>query len=335
MTQTPISITSRVVGCGSIGSRYVQALSRLTNCRPIAHPVSGTIRNAEIQDLCELEFPLGASGSIVELSVVASETLWHAQHAALVAPLSKRLLIEKPLASDLVEWKREAHLNVASGKTWVAAPLRFHEGFKYTQSRLPTIGRIRSAVIDCRSWLGSWRGKRSPASQYSSDPAQGGVLRDLIHEFDYGLAFFGSPLAISCVLQSSDLDGIASDAHANITWIYETFLLTFNLDYLSRPSVRRLHVSGHEGSLLWDVLGGSVSEWGSKQVTTATRTFRPDTNRDLILQRELLHVIRNSRSDGGHESLEAGIRSLHAADLARLSAESGGAAIEWVDPDLA
>lgn len=323
------TFTSRVVGCGSIGSRYIRVLAEMSGIKPLAVPVSGYLRDEELRDFCVIEENPSEESVVTDLTVIASSTLRHPQDAVRYRPLADKMLVEKPLAASVSHWTSVTAQMGSVENLWTAAPLRMLDGYSEVSSRLSSLGRVRSVAIECRSWLGNWRPARNVSEQYSSDASQGGVLRDLIHEFDYALKLFGSPEQVSCVTRSGPRDGIGSDAQANVTWIYPGFLMTFGLDYLSQPAIRRMHVSGRDGSLIWNIAEGNVCSWLRDGRQAGNSYYLSDLDRDSVLKRELNAVLSGAPKNDPNTSVNDGLRALHAVDLAHSSAEEHGLAIAW------
>jgi len=320
--------SSRVVGFGNIGSRYSEVLASLSTTPPLVVPVSRRLREPLQLGHVDFEDLNDTSRPPVDITIIATATERHAIDALHFATKTRLLLIEKPVASSVEEWKRVAQNNIDPEQTRVAAPLRFLDGFTYVLDALPRLGDVMSVSVVACSWLPDWRQGRDIQKMYVANRLSGGVMRDLIHEVDYCLALFGHPLAVAAVTQSGWSIGIDSDSHAQITWRYPNFLLTISLSFLARPPERTLRIDGTLGSLRWDLIAGCVNFTDHKSGLMRTHHYPEDLVRRNVMIREILSALDPLVMPSG-ASLVEGLQALHAVDLAHDSAGHGGAEQKW------
>jgi predicted dehydrogenase len=252
-----ISIHSvAVLGTGSIGYRHLNVL-RSIGVKPIAI----SIRNERRLEL-EAEGWLCATSlaSAVELGaqavVIATDTARHVDDLEAAINHSLPILVEKPLAaSATIAVKLNQLPQENKEKIVVGCPLRFDLGIVAFRDRLLEIGQVHSIQIECRSYLPDWRPGRDHREGYWARAEEGGVLRDLIHEVDYGLWLFGKPVGIFGTLKAGTTLHIESDESAQAIWIYENGLtLSIGLDYLTRKSRRSITALGHAGEMEYDFI---------------------------------------------------------------------------------
>lgn len=295
--------------------------------RPRGVPVGGFLRDRELSGSVIVESIQSQAFSVVDLTIIATETSRHVKDALRFASSTKTLLIEKPLAVDI----REASMLLQARDlcpTAVSTPLRFHAGFRELQAELLTVGSVQSVKIVCQSWLPDWRPGRDFRQLYSSDPQQGGVLRDLVHEIDVAVTLFGTPLSVAATLSSSPLLNIPVETYAHMVWRYPSFNLEMVLDCASLIRRREVKVRGPKTSLQWDVIGVSLHVQSSSG--DRSRTFPDDLQRDEVLKAQMLAASSLARDDhrGGVSRPSQGIvdamRTLRIVEMAKASHAAAG-----------
>jgi len=244
-----------VVGAGSIGLRHARNLAAMPWIRPVICPLrSERLEELRVQGLEAQPLEQALLAPVPDAVVVATDT---GRHVADLLPWIEKgcwVLSEKPLSVDLASTRALGDYP----RLRVACCLRANEALRWARKALPSLGTLRYARIVCQSYLPEWRPNREYRESYSADAAQGGVLRDLVHELDYAQWIFGKPARVDCGFQAGTPLGIASEAGADLLWTYESgFRLSMRLDYLSRIPRRELWVDGDQGLLAVDVAGGT------------------------------------------------------------------------------
>ena len=314
--------SSRVVGTGSIGARYLRLLASLTQHQPIAVPIGGELRDSELAEAVTLE-RLGDLGRPhVELCIIASNTDRHLKDYSRFRDSADVVLIEKPLASS-IHALSSFDISCPATEVAVASPLRFMEGFGVVQTHIEALGKITGVNVECRSWLPSWRAGTDYRGSYSADATHGGVLLDLVHEIDYCLQLFGPPAELSATLSHDSVLGIASESTAHLLWRYNSYDLRMVLDYVSRPPSRCLSVYGTLRSLRWDLLEASMTLWDHTDGTAEVVSFPGDLDRDLILARQIVATMERG-NDPRVSSLVQAWQAVAVCDLAKESSRQSG-----------
>lgn len=250
--------------------------------------------------------------------VIASETGRHAADAHAAFALGLDALIEKPLALDAAEARRIAKAAADTGRrAFVACVLRFSASMALFRARLPEVGAPHSVHAECRSYLPGWRPERDYKTGYSADAAQGGVLRDLVHEIDYCGWLFGFADDVSGSCANLGRLGIASEETAELRWrLPGGGAVTIGLDYLTRAPRRRLAVHGERGTLEWDAIAGT-STLTLPGKAPLVETAAEDVDARFRAQAEAFLGALDGRADERLASLEDGVRALAACDAAR------------------
>ena len=322
--------SARVVGTGSIGSRYLRVLSTLTKYPPFAVPVGGVLRNPELSGFASLEQYSALVRPKVDLCVIATDTIRHLEDATYFSDSTELLLIEKPLTYSAQALK-DFHWSRSKARVAVSTPLRFMKAFSAVSSGIEEVGEVTGVTVECRSWLPAWRLGTDYRRSYSADSTQGGVLLDLIHEIDYCLQLFGVPDKLSATLTRESPLGISSESTAHLIWRYQYFDLQMVLDYVSRPHSRFIMIYGTEKSVKWDLLDASVTTWDHGLGTIEVLKFPEDLNMDIILMRQIFAFVERGGSPLV-SSVSQALQALTMCDLAKESSRQLGAALNARGP---
>jgi predicted dehydrogenase len=246
-----------VVGAGSIGTRHERVL------RELGHDVAVVSRRGG-------PYPTIAAGVAATdpaYLVIATETAAHAGgvREAAAAGFTGRLLVEKPLA--VPEDELAGFVRVGVGFN-----LRFH----------PVIARLREVLAGVTvhtveayagQALGGWRPSRPVAEQYSaSSAAGGGALRDLSHELDYLGWMLGRCAGVFARGgRLTDVTVDADDAWGIVAEFEAAPVVTLQLNYLDTEARRRIVANTSAGTVVADVIGGTLRIAGETERYTVER----------------------------------------------------------------
>ncbi len=260
-----ISLKSRgvaVLGTGSAGMRHLAAVKRRFGMQPVAIPLrAGRRPEMEILGYATAATVQEAVENFgVELCIVATDTDRHYEDGLSVLASHAHLLVEKPMCAHTGHaqslWLRA---QAAKRELYVGCVLRASRSLNAFRNKIARLGRIHAVRIECQSYLPDWRPERSYRESYSSREAEGGVLRDLIHEIDYAGWLFGWPGRLRARLTNEGRLGIDSEESADLEWMTpQGAVLSMRLDYLTRPPRRRIMVFGEEGTGEWDGIRHTV-----------------------------------------------------------------------------
>jgi len=317
-------VTVAIVGTGSAGNKHLKVLQQMPGVLPIAIPMRpARIHKLEDDGYATVRDLSEAVRMGVVLCIIATDTGQHLQDGLSAVERGLDILVEKPLSTDALQASRLClRATEASRKVFVGCVLRFSESLSRFREWLGNIGRLHSVRIECQSYLPDWRPERSYRESYSARADEGGVLRDLIHEIDYAGWIFGWPVALQARVRNLERLGIASDEIADLIWeTPEGCLVSVSLDYLSRPSRRRMRATGEFGTVEWDGIEGMVTlvlAGGDEQVFRSSQTLE-----EMLLTQDLAFV---EASRGNHDTRlatgEDGVRALAVCDAARQAAET-------------
>ena len=314
-----------VAGTGSIGTRHLRLLGRQPGVTALALPMRAERR----RELQAEGFEVAASWDEARErgathAVIATNTGRHRDEAALALSAGCHVLVEKPMAPDAATAREMALAAEDAGKgLWVGCNLRFQAALNRFRERLPDIGRVHAVRIECQSYLPDWRPSRPYRHSYSARADEGGVLRDLIHEIDYAGWLFGWPRAVEGKTANRGVLDIDADEEADLLW--ETACgatVSIRLDYLTRPTRRRMTATGELGTLAWDGVCGTVTA-SLATGAEAAETFSQIAD-DMYVAQAAAFLSASSRAhDPRLTTADEGIRALAICDAVRCSSGSG------------
>lgn len=266
-----------MVGCGSIGKRH---------CRNIIRYVSENGMKLELDFLRSsnsqlpddiLEKTSKQYGEISELDekydaiFIANPTSLHYDTLLKLNDYSDNFFIEKPVF-DRIDLDIGCFNNLKK-KYYVACPLRYTQVLLSAKDFVKE-NKIFSVRAISSSYLPDWRPGTDYRNTYSARKAfGGGVLIDLIHEWDYLFSFFGAPLSVQKYYgKYSDLEIDSEDLAVYIAR-YSNFLLELHLDYCGKQIRRYCEFISSDGVYTFDITNNQVLKNGRIE-----KTFVEDAN---------------------------------------------------------
>ncbi len=327
-----------VVGAGSSGSRHVRILREL---RP---DIEVAILRHEVCDDAKSE-SLGVEHCFTSIedalsftpdaAIIANPSPMHLDVAMPLAKAGVHLMVEKPIASSadgvgqLIDLCAEQDIRLMTGYN-----LRFLRTMAYFRGllRQGRVGQMLSVKTEVVQYLPEWRPDVDYRETVSAQKKLGGgVLLELSHEIDYLLWLFGRvELVRASVIQQGGLDiDVEDTAHLQLGFrqddVDEQLVVTLDMSFLRRETIRQCTVVGEFGTLRWDGVSGRVEllpidgeQWEELLLD------RPE--RDFTYRQELKHFI-SCVENGIDPSISGrdGEAVLTVVDAARLSSEKGEA----------
>lgn len=321
-----VEVASRVavIGTGSIGTLHLHVLQQVHGVDPVAVP----LRPGRAEELEKLGYRVAgdlraAADMGASLCIIATDPSRHVEDSLAAFDFGLDVLVEKPLSVNVREARKLCAAAEEKGRVvFVGCCLRFSESLNTFRDLVKSIGHLHSVRIECRSYLPDWRPTRPYRDSYSARADEGGVLRDLIHEIDYAGWIFGWPKAVQASVRNLGRLGIEADEVAELMWETEDgCVVSVSLDYLTRPSRRRMTVMGERGTLEWDAIENTIAV---SPVKDAVRVERSQQTRDgIFLEQDRAFVntaqgICDPRLATGQE----GVRALAVCDAARRASLS-------------
>lgn len=251
-----------VIGLGSIGMRHAR------NLLAAGAEVIGVDPDGERRAL------LAEAGGVPEQSreralenaegvVIASPSARHYQDLADVAAAGRHVFMEKPLAHTdtgleeiLGQYDRQGRI------VFAGLNLRFHPAAETARRVVAEarLGKILWARFQFSDYLPNWRPHQDHRRGYTADAATGGVMFDVIHEFDLANYILGPAETVAAACRNSGTLGILAEDSAEVILRHEGGVLsTLHLDYVTRPRRRVAEIAGTEGGLRLDLDARTVS----------------------------------------------------------------------------
>ncbi len=313
-----------VVGIGSIGSRHVSNLLSLGYDR-----ITLVTKRKEFPSHWP-DFPVFPDfKSIPNISeftnaFVCSPTASHVGHLQeLLKTNVSKIYLEKPIShnlDDLEQFKTAAHKGV---QILVGFDLHFDPGLNRVRKLLndKVIGKVYSANAFVGQYLPDWRPHEDHRKGMSASLQRGGgVMLDLIHEFDYLIWLLGSVQSVSAIYQENPELEIETEDVADVLIKFKSGATgTIHLDYHQRVLIRNCVFTGALGTIKWDLAARTVT------LTQADKTeevfdFSNFERNDRYL--EIAKAFMNADSDDRICTFEHGLESLQLVMASKISSQS-------------
>lgn len=252
-------------------------------------------------------------------AIIASDTSQHFPDSILALEFGMDLLVEKPMACNAQEaillYQRALD---KKKEIAVGCIFRFSKSLQNFRKLLSEIGPVYKVEIACQSFLPDWRSERDYQKSYAARKNEGGVLRDLIHEIDYATWIFGWPKSLQARLRNLGQLQIESEEIADLWWETEDkILVSLTLDYLAKPTRRKMLAFGKNGTLEWDgVEGKNILSLGREE----PKIFHFAQERDELFMdqaKAFLKLDLKQKCALGPE----GIKALALCDTARMASQ--------------
>lgn len=227
-----------------------------------------------------------------DLVIVCSSTSSHARDTQVFQHCS-RILVEKPIFASTVDgvgWIEEL-----ADKVWVSSPLRQMSSFAFFRAKMRERDYLK-ASLQCFSDLTHWRPGRNPNEGYWGDRTQGGVMRELIHEFDYALLLFGTLSVVEASLSRSEKYSFEAHSQAQLRMLSTAGQeIELRLDWASELHERTCRLFADGSSLVWDIFHDRVITETEHSVVIE---FAGPNSRDELFEAQVLQCLANNRAKG-------------------------------------
>lgn len=233
-----------------------------------------------------------ASGSLVESEqelletvdavVICSPNNLHFDHLSMAIDNNCHVLIEKPLAhkseglENLFQKAKEKNLVIAP-----AMNMRFDDVVRGAKKIIKSgqYGLLVSAKFVCKSYLPDWRPHQDHRKGYTNDPKTGGVIFDIIHEFDMAYNLLGPMVVKSCDAKNSGEIGLDVEDCADIALETEAGgSVSIHLDYISKEGERYFEIQFADYHMHCDMDGRKIEVRDQSGVVRDEVVEQPDTD---------------------------------------------------------
>lgn len=315
-----------LIGLGSIGTRHLNNLVALgyTNINIVTR--LGKVKKGFEKYRFYPSIEEACIDQTFNIAIIATPTANHISDLLKILENNiKNIYIEKPIAHSLDEaLKAEKKLVKSKVNIVVGYDLHFDPGLLLMKEYIDTkkIGKVVSFISEVGQYLPDWRPDIDYRKSMSANKSLGGgVMLDLVHEFDYLNWLLGPIKSIYGKNNKiSNLDIDTEDVSVNIIETASGALGTLHLDYLQCEISRKCKIIGEEGVMVWNYSEATLKYMLHKEriwhVYEYNSYKRNDRFKDII-QSFMSSV--NSEHDNRLVNFDAAINSLKLIKAAKKS----------------
>lgn len=270
-----------MIGLGSIGKRHIRNIHIVLKSRNINFQIdalrsSNKRLDEEIKELVTCEyFKIENLPDDYDVIFITNPTTLPFDTIRCVVSKTKHMFIEKPVFEHCDHDLKKLGL-VAGNTYYVACPLRHKSIMKYVKEVIIPQEEIVSCRLISSSYLPDWRKGVDYKKNYSAIKALGGgVVRDLIHEWDYAIYLFGMPKNVYGMNGKFSNLEIDSDDIAVYIAKYENMLMEIHLDYIGQKTERMLQIFSNSERIDVDLINNEVHEYKNNQLVNR-KTFEDE-----------------------------------------------------------
>ncbi len=321
-----------LIGLGSIGQRHLKNLLHLGFSSISVVSRSGILPDAfsSLQVYTSLQQALSEQN--FDTAIVCTPTAMHteAMRQLLLAKIPN-IYLEKPVShslngmSEVLSLAKQYKNNIVVGYD-----LHFDPGMQQVKKLLEekVIGKIISVNAQVGQYLPDWRPHENYRQGMSAKLATGGgVMLDLVHEFDYLLWLFGKVNNIACQYTNSGALEIETEDASDVLLRFENGIIgTIHLDYLQPKLVRNCMITGSNGTIFWN-LATSTVKWITTDKNEQEYSYHGYERNNRFI--EIMTAFLQNKNDTRLTNLEQAIESLKLVVAAKNSAEN----LCFVNPD--
>ena len=267
-----------------------------------------------------------------DAAIVCTPTAMHTEAARqLLLAKIPNIYIEKPVSnslngmSELVSLSEKYTNNIVVGYD-----LHFDPGMQKVKKLLEekVIGKVISVNAQVGQYLPDWRPHEDYRHGMSAKvETGGGVMLDLVHEFDYLLWLFGKVKSIACQYTNSGSLEIETEDASDVLLRFQNGIIgTIHLDYLQPKLVRNCMITGSNGTIFWN-LSTSTVKWITTNKSEEEFTYHGYERNNRFV--EIMNAFLQNNNDTRLTNLEQGIESLKLVVAAKYSAAN----LCFVNPD--
>ena len=312
-----------LIGLGSIGQRHLRNLLLLGYTDVSVVSRSGTLPPEFSGLYCFATVDEALLDAGYDAAFICSPTSVHLSSLLLLVKAGvPNIYVEKPVSHNL-EGTDELMNLVAEykGKIVVGYDLRFDPGLQKVKELLQSnsIGKVVSVNAQVGQYLPDWRPHEDYRTGMSAKTETGGgVMLDLIHEFDYLYWLFGSVNTIACMFSNSGALQIETEDVSEVLLRFESGAIgTIHLDYLQQKLVRNCMITGYDGTIFWNLADKNV-KWIGKDKEEHEFSYTSFERNERFLQ--IVQRFLSGENDDRLARLSDGLQSLEWVVAAKQSA---------------
>ena len=302
-----------VIGLGSIGKRHA------ANAMHLGHTVFIVSSKAKLPDEFTgiTQFP-GIEEALqhhkFDAAIICTPTTKHDEPLiTLLKNKVPRIYVEKPLSHSLENVGLIKELASSyKCKLVIGFDLHFDPGMMHVKKLLAvnTIGKIVSINAFVGQHLSQWR----PYEDYrkgmsAKKETGGGVMLDLIHEFEYLYRLFGKVSSIAANIINTGALEIETEESADVLLLFSNGVSGFvHLDYLQPVLKRYCIITGTHGTITWN-LAEKIVDVVKNNAVTETFSYKDFDRNDRFV--DAMRSFLSDETDERFATLEDGIESLN------------------------
>ncbi len=313
-----------LIGLGSIGKRHLRNIIEIGYTDITIVSRSGILPDefARLQVYSTLAGAL--KNDSYNAAIVCVPTAQHIQSLQqLIRAKIPSIYLEKPISHSF-ESIHEIIAAVEKNGTRliVGYDLHFDLGLQKVKSLLEekVIGQLVSVNAQVGQFLPDWRPHEDYRNGMSAKKETGGgVMLDLVHEFDYLYWLVGKVETVASFNRNTGtLDIETEDTAEVLLKFFNGIIGTIHLDYLQQRLVRNCMFTGSEGTILWNLAESKV-DWIDKQKVGNEFLYKNFERNDRFVS--IMKSFLENDSDDRLTSLHDGLESLKMILAAKYSSE--------------
>jgi predicted dehydrogenase len=312
-----------VIGLGSIGKRHLRNILALGYSN-----VSVVSRSGSVDD--EYNFlhvysslDKALQESTFDVAIICTPTSNHIDTLVqLIDAGIHNIYLEKPVSHSISEVENSLDLSSISNKNIVVGfDLHFEPGFEKVKYLLAEnrIGKVVSVNAQVGQYLPDWRPHEDYRKGMSArKETGGGVMLDLVHEFDYLYSLFGKAQTVAALYKNSGSLEIETEDVAEVLIQFTSGCLgTIHLDYLQQKLIRNCVITGSSGTITWNLAESSVSWLNADKEHTFT--YKEFVRNDRFIA--IMNAFLKDENDQRLTSFSSGLESLKMVVAAKQSSD--------------
>ena len=182
------------------------------------------------------------------------------------------------------------------------------------------IGHLISANAQVGQYLPDWRPHEDYRNGMSAKQATGGgVMLDLVHEFDYLHWLVGNVETIASINKNSGALDIETEDVAEVLLKFSNGVIgTIHLDYLQQKLVRECMFTGSEGTIFWNLAESKVN-WIDKKKVENEFSYQSFERNDRFIA--TMKAFLEKQQDDRLTFIDGGLQSLKMVLAAKYSSK--------------
>lgn len=315
-----------IIGAGSIGKQHLNNLIRLKqkDITVVSKYPQPLWKEIGIRHFFDIDIAL--SRDHYEYAFICNHTSSHLQTLELLLNAGiKKIYIEKPVSNDGEQLEKLSLLvHQKAAQVTVGFDLRFEPGIIKMKEWIEqgNIGKIVSLTAEVGDYLPGWR----PAVDYRNSVSAsikkgGGVLLELIHEFDYASYLLGEVQTVACLSQKSGILEIETEDIADVLLQFTSGATgNIHLDYLKPNLHRKCTLLGSSGMIQLDMVRKEVFMIDYEK-SSSLYSYSDYSRNDRLT--DAISAFLDGRSNIPAATFQEGCYSLKMVLAAKKSAEKG------------